>query len=100
MADFDPVRFSQLLRTKQQVGDKAPDSMNAEIAALAVAQLEYVPSLEEVAREQVLRDAEFKALTIKAANELNVVIDCTAGDNDDPQTILAAIEQIRGSTQT
>lgn len=95
MTTFDPNRFAQLCETKRTVGDKAPDKLNAELAALAAARQDYAPKIEEIAKDQVLQEAEFAAHRVKAAQELEAAIETTQGDNNDPATILTAIESLR-----
>lgn len=95
MTEFDPQRFAQLCETKRKVGDKAPPKLNAELAELAAAQQDYTPPLEEIAKAQVLQEREFSAHKIKAAQELDAAIEATEGKNEDPDTILTAIESLR-----
>jgi hypothetical protein len=94
MADFDAIRFAQLQKTKAQVGDKAPEALNAELAALAAAQATYVEPAENVAMNQVLAAAEIDALRVKATQELESKIGQPLNQAD-PDEILTAIEAIR-----
>lgn len=56
------------------------------------------PSLEEIATQEVLQEREFEALKALAHQTLEAEIEKTEGENNDPQTVLAAIENLRANT--
>ena len=78
--------------TKEQLA-----SVNRHIEQLRAALPEDAPTppLAEIANQSVLRDAEYEAHKLIAAKELEEVIENTEGDNNDPSTILTAIESLR-----
>ena len=91
------IRLAQLERVwrgHERTNTKMPPKYFEEMQDLRE-QFANPPSPEEVAKAQVLAQAELEAHRLIAKEQLDNAIENTEGDNNDPATILTAIESLR-----
>lgn len=89
--------LAALERVFVEAGDKMPAHLAEKMIELRK-ELEP-PTPEQAAQAQILAVAELEAHRLIAAKELEQVIENTEGDNNDPATILTAIESLRTTSE-